>query len=358
MSLLQATIVSIKDLDQGAIEQAQRRLDNLTKPPGSLGVLEEIAARLAGITGNPRPVVGDKVIILMAGDHGVVEEGVSAFPKEVTEQMVLNFARGGAAINVLSRHVGARVVVVDIGVDAEIELSGVIQRKVRRGTRNMAKGPAMTRAEAVEAIEVGIQVAQAEIGRGATLLGTGDMGIGNTTPSSAILAVFSGLPVSDITGRGTGLTDQALLNKVRVIEQAIRVNGPDPSDPLDVLAKVGGLEIAGLTGVILGAAACRIPVVVDGFISSAAALVASRLAPQSVQYMIASHASVEPGHRKMLELIGLVPMLHMKMRLGEGTGAALVMNLVEAATKIMAEMATFADAGVSNSEECVLNNIS
>lgn len=348
MKLMEKTIAGITGLDTGAMEQAQQRLDSLTKPTGSLGVLEEIGVRLAGITGNPLPVVGGKSIILMAGDHGVVDEGVSAYPKAVTEQMVLNFIRGGAAINVLGRHVGARVVVVDVGVDAEIDVPQVLQRKVRRGTRNMAQEPAMTREEAVAAIEAGIRTVQEEIDRGATLIGTGDMGIGNTTPSSAILAVFSGCSAGEITGRGTGLDNQALAHKVQVIEQAIRLNAPAADDPLEVLAKVGGLEIAGLTGVILGAAAGRAPVVVDGFISSAAALVASRLAPKSVDFMIASHASVEPGHQKMLSLIGLAPMLQMKMRLGEGTGAALAMNLVEAAVKVMAEMATFADAGVSN----------
>jgi nicotinate-nucleotide--dimethylbenzimidazole phosphoribosyltransferase len=326
---------------------AQQRLDQLTKPPGSLGVLEDLAVRLAGISGNPLPRVKDKAVVVMAADHGVVEQGVSAFPSEVTAQMVLNFLRGGAAINVLARQAGARVTVVDIGVARSMHQPGLINRKVRLGTANIARCPAMTREEAVQALETGIEIATDEVGRGADILATGDMGIGNTTPSSAILACFSGLPARRVVGRGTGVDDRRLALKVAAVEAALRVNQPDPRDPIDVLSKVGGLEIGGLAGVILGAAANRRPVVIDGFISGAAALVAARIAPKAVNYMIASHLSQEPGHRLILEMLDLEPMLQMKMRLGEGTGAVLAFHLVEAATRILREMATFADAGVS-----------
>ncbi len=347
MQILKNTLRQIRALDQEAMAAARTRLDNLTKPQGSLGMLEDLAERLAGIYGNPLPAIGEKAVIVMAGDHGVVSEGVSAFPQEVTPQMVLNFIAGGAGINVLARHAGARVVVVDVGVAQPVEHPLLVQRNVRRGTRNLAQGPAMTPEEAVAALEAGIEVAEAEIARGANLLATGDMGIGNTTPSSAILAAVSGYPVERLVGRGTGINDERLAQKVRVIQTALATNRPDPRDGLDILAKVGGLEIGGLAGVILAAAAHRIPVVVDGFISTAAALIASRLHPQATNYMIASHVSVEPGHRIMLDLLGLEAMLHVKMRLGEGTGAALAMHIVEGATKVLREMATFADAGVS-----------
>lgn len=351
MQVLQETLNGIGELSQEATQQARRRLDNLTKPRGSLGVLEDIAAQLAGITGDPLPVIKGKAVIVMAGDHGVVEEGVSAYPQEVTPQMVYNFIAGGAGINVLARHAGARVTVVDIGVAAQIKHPSLVSRKVRAGTANMTKGPAMSREEAVKAIEVGIEVAASEIAQGANLLATGDMGIGNTTPSSAILAAFTGLPLDMVVGRGTGIDDQTLVRKKEAIKRALEVNQPDPDDPLDVLSKVGGLEIAGLAGVILGAAARRVPVVIDGFISGAAAMVAARLAPHSTRYMIASHVSEEPGHRYIPDLLGLKPMLQMRMRLGEGTGAVLAFHMVEAATKILREMATFEDAGVSRSHE-------
>jgi nicotinate-nucleotide--dimethylbenzimidazole phosphoribosyltransferase len=284
----------------------------------------------------------------MAGDHGVVAEGVSAFPAEVTPQMVLNFARGGAAMNVLSRHVGAELVLVDIGVAADLpDIPGLLRKKVAYGTANMAKGPAMTRNEAMRALETGIEIAEDLVAKGAGLLGTGDMGIGNTTPSTAVVAAFSGLKVEEVAGRGTGIDDRRLQLKIQAITRALEINRPDPTDPLDVLSKVGGLEIAGLAGLMIGGAACRVPVMIDGFISGAAALVATRLAPAVKDYLIGSHLSEEPGHRVMMEMIGIKPMLHMQMRLGEGTGAALAMGLVDAALKIINEMATFADAGVS-----------
>lgn len=348
MEKLQATVSRIMPVDRSAVEKASLRLDSLTKPQGSLGVLEDIVKQLAGITGNPIPKLGKKSVIIMAGDHGVVEEGVSAFPQEVTPQMVLNFINGGAAINVLSRHAGANIVCCDIGVATDINHPALIIKKVKYGTNNMTKGPAMSREEAVRAIEAGIEVAEDEINRGTSILATGEMGIGNTTPSSAILAAF-GCPVEKAAGRGTGLDDRGLSLKIKTIMKALEVNNPDPTDPIDVLSKVGGLEIAGLAGVILTAAANRIPVVIDGFISSAAALVASKIKPASLQYMIASHVSEEPGHKIMLEMMGLYPMLHMKMRLGEGTGAVLAFHIIEAATRIQSEMATFESAGVSRS---------
>lgn len=347
MSLLQDTISSITPIDQEAVDKAQQRLDSLTKPPGSLGVLEEIVKQLAGITGNPIPRLGKKVVIVMAADHGVVEEGVSAFPQEVTPQMVLNFLAGGAAINVLSRHAGADIACCDIGVAVDIDHPDLIVKKIKYGTNNMAKGPAMSRQEAIAAIEAGIEVAEDQIAKGATILATGEMGIGNTTASSAILAVLSGRLLQQLIGRGTGLNDDGLSIKARVIQKAIEFNRPDPKDPIDVLSKVGGLEIAGLAGVILAAAAHKVPVVIDGFISTAAALIAGKLEPKAVQYMIASHVSEEPGHRIMLDMLELHPMLHMKMRLGEGTGAALAFHIIDAATHIQAEMATFESAGVS-----------
>jgi len=333
------------------MEKARERQDQLTKPAGSLGVLEEISIKLAGITGKVMNNVDNKTVVVMAGDHGIVDEGVSAFPREVTPQMVANFIHGGAAINVLSRHVGAKVVVVDVGVAVPIEDASVVSRKVKSGTANFAKEPAMTRDEAVKALEVGIEIAHQEIDKGANLLATGDMGIGNTTPSSAILIALTGKPVDGLVGKGTGINNGILSHKKKVIADAVDLLKPDKNDPIDVLAKVGGLEIGALAGLIIGAAARRVPVIIDGFISGSAALVAGRIAPQSKDYMIASHVSVEPGHRIILEELGLKPMLYMDMRLGEGTGAALAMGMVEAATKIMNEMATFAEAGVSEKEE-------
>jgi nicotinate-nucleotide--dimethylbenzimidazole phosphoribosyltransferase len=350
MGLLEEVLSEIKPLDKEAMKAARNHQDRLTKPAGSLGMLEEVSIRLAGITGNVINDVSKKTVIVMAGDHGVTDEGVTAFPKEVTAQMVLNFAHGGAAINVLSKHVGAEVVVVDVGVAVPIDSPGVVSRKVRMGTANFAKEEAMTREEAIKAVGVGIEIAFDEIDNGAKILATGDMGIANTTPSSAILMAITGLESGDAVGRGTGITDEALLRKRDVIEKSIALHKPDPEDPMDVLAKVGGLEIAGIAGVILGAAARRTPVVIDGFISGAGALIAGHISPQSRDYMFASHVSVEPGHRKIIENLGLKPMLFMDMRLGEGTGAALAMNLIEAATKIISEMATFTEAGVSDKD--------
>lgn len=348
MSLLVQTIQSIQPLDSAAMDAARARQNRLTKPPGSLGRLEEISIQVAGITGQERPVIGDKVIITCAGDHGVVAQGVSAYPQEVTPQMVYNFLSGGAAINVLARHVGARVVVVDTGVIADFEpQSGLVIKKVAHGTADMTQGPAMSQDQAVQAIEAGIEVVEDEIARGASLVATGDMGIGNTTPSSAIVAAMTGQPVAQVTGRGTGIDDARLAHKVAVIERALAVNRPESSDALDVLSKIGGFEIGAIAGVILGAAARRVPVVVDGFISTAGALIAGGLAPFARDYMIAAHDSVEIGHKAMLDYLCLVPCLDFDLRLGEGTGAALVLSVVEAACKVLDEMATFESAGVS-----------
>lgn len=344
---LAALIESIGPLQDAAVSEAQRRLDSLTKPPGSLGQLEVIAKQVAGITGEVMPAFERKTVIVMAGDHGVCEEGVSAFPAEVTPQMVMNFLSGGAAVNVLARQAGADVACVDIGVNADLEHPQLISRKVRKGTSNLAKGPAMSDEEAVQAILAGADVVRELYEQGYRLFGTGDMGIGNTTPSAALLAVLGGVPVAEAVGRGTGVDDEGIARKISAIERGIAVNRPQSDDPLGTLAKLGGFEIAGLAGVILGAAALRCPVVIDGFISTAAALVAARLAPSSAAYMIASHLSHERGHARLLEAIGLKPVLQLDMRLGEGTGAALLFPLIDAAGRIMREMATFDSAGVS-----------
>jgi nicotinate-nucleotide--dimethylbenzimidazole phosphoribosyltransferase len=351
-ALLRETVAAIRPPDGAAMAATRARLDALTKPPGSLGRLEELAVQLAGIGGAPPAGYRRPVVVVMAGDHGVTAEGVSAYPSEVTAQMVGNFLAGGAAINVLARQAGAEVRVVDLGVAAELpDHPLLVKRKVGYGTANLARGPAMTREQALEAIGVGIEVARAEVAAGADLLLTGDMGIGNTTPSSAIVAALSGEPPRLVTGRGTGLDARGLRQKVRVIERALRRNTPDGTDPLGVLAGVGGFEIGGLTGLILGGAAARVPVLLDGFISGAAALLAGRLAPAARANMVAAHQSVEIGHRVILRELGLRPLLTLDLRLGEGTGAALALHLVAAATRILWEMATFSEAGVSDRPE-------
>jgi len=343
-------IASIKPLDHEAMEQAKMRQQQLTKPPGSLGRLEDLAVQIVGITGQLAPAIERKAVIVMAGDHGVTVEGVSAYPSVVTAQMVLNFLRGGAAINVLAKLAGARVVVVDVGVATDIQHPDLLVRKVTAGTANMAIGPAMTRVQAIEAVQVGIDVFEAQFEQGIDLVATGDMGIGNTTASSAITAVLTGAPVAAVTGYGTGISDGQLAHKIAVIEQAIACSRSNPNDPLTVLASVGGLEIAGLVGVILAAASHRVPVVIDGFISGAAALVAVKLCPGVRSYLIASHVSVERGHQLILEHLGLIPLLNLELRLGEGTGAALAMSIIEGAIHTHTEMATFAEAGVSDKD--------
>jgi nicotinate-nucleotide--dimethylbenzimidazole phosphoribosyltransferase len=349
MDIVQTTLARIKPINADLLTLAQERLDNKTKPPGSLGRLEEFARRVAAISGSTEPDVSRKVIFTFAGDHGIVEEGVSLYPKEVTSQMVFNFLAGGAGVNVLARHVGAEVRVVDVGVDFDFENApGMIHRKVARGTQNFAKGPAMTRDEALAALQVGIDLADQCKSEGIGLVGTGEMGIGNTSPSSAIITAISGKTVAEVTHRGTGISDFALFNKIHVIKKGLEINRPDPADPLDVVTKVGGLEIAAIAGLVLGCAANSIPVVIDGFISTAGALIASELHPNVRDYIFAAHRSVEIGHSFMLERIGVRPILDLDFRLGEGTGAALAMGLIEAGVKVLKEMATFEQAGVSH----------
>jgi nicotinate-nucleotide--dimethylbenzimidazole phosphoribosyltransferase len=338
----------IPPFDDEASQTARDRQALLTKPSGSLGYLEELSIQLAGITGNSRPHFRHKGVIIMAADHGIALEGVSAYPPEVTAQMMMNFLNGGAAINVLARQANATVKIVDIGVAYDFNsMEGLIHRKIAPGTRNMCKGPAMTRRQAEEAIQAGIDIVQSEINNGLDLVASGEMGIGNTTPSSAITAVLTGLPVEQVTGRGTGIDDAGLARKIEAIREAIRVNTPDPNDPMEVLIRLGGLEIAGLAGVAIGAAAKRIPVVVDGFISATAALVATELAPAIKPYLIASHQSVEIGDQAIWKKLGLRPILNLDMRLGEGTGAVLAFHIIEAAVRLLDEMATFSEAGVS-----------
>ncbi len=348
---LEEIIAAIRPLDRVAMKAAQSRQDSLTKPLGSLGRLEEISIKVAGIRGERLPRLQHKAIVTMAGDHGVVAEGVTLYPQEVTAQMVRNFLDGGAGINVLARHMATRVVVVDMGVAADLEpREGLISKKIAYGTQDMMLGPAMSHQQALAAIEAGLEVLEQEVEKGLDIVGTGDMGIGNTTASSAITAVMTGKPVAEVTGRGTGIDERQLAHKVRVIERALALNEPDANDPLDVLAKVGGFEIGGLIGVMMGAAAHRIPIVIDGFISGAAALLATRMAPRLGDFLIAGHISAERGHRAVLKRLGLKPLLDLEMRLGEGSGAALAIFLIEAAVKALAEMATFAEAGVSQAE--------
>lgn len=345
-----ATCAAIADLAADAASATQALLDAKTKPRGSLGQLEALACKLAGITGQSPPPLPNKAIVVMAGDHGVAQEGVSAYPPEVTRQMLLNFARGGAAINVLARQVGARLVVVDMGVCGPAQaIPGVRSCRVRAGTSNFARGPAMTMPEAVSALEHGIALAGELADTGVNLIGIGEMGIGNTSAASALLAALAGAPVSTITGRGTGIDDATWTRKVTAIETALTVNRARHGSALEVLAALGGFEIAGLAGVVLGAAARRIPVVLDGFIASTAALCATSLAPRAGHYLIASHRSVEVGHRLVLQALGCQPLFDLGLRLGEGTGAALAMPMVEAAVRIVHEMATFADAAVTDS---------
>ncbi len=350
MNLLNHTIRHITPPNAAMEQAALDRLRNQARPAGSLGVLEALSARLAGIAGTIDVRLKRKIIITCAGDHGVAAEGVSLFPQEVTAQMVYNFVNGGASVCVLARHAGAEVRVADIGVNFDFAPDlPIFHQKIKKGTNNFTKGPAMTREEAVASVEAGISIVEALVAENRPdMIGTGDMGIGNTTPSTAIIAVFSGLPVAELTGRGTGIDDAALQTKIRVIEKGMAVNQPDPADPLDVLAKVGGLEIGALAGLVLGGARHRIPVVCDGLISTAGALIACELAPAAKAYVFASHRSQEIGHRYMLERLGLKPLVDLDFRLGEGTGAAVAMELLDASTRILAEIKTFAEVGIKN----------
>ena len=341
-----AALGSLTPLDQSSAAEAAALHDRLAKPRGALGRLEEVGVRLAAIAATcPPPVPEPVVVAVFAGDHGVLEEGVTPWPQEVTAQMVAAFCSGGAAVNVLARHAGADVVVVDVGVAAELAPApGLLLRKVRRGTANLATGPAMTVDEAGQALDVGAEVAAHAVAGGARCLVTGDMGIGNTTASAALIAAHTGRPAARVTGRGTGIDDEAFARKVAVVDRAVA--GLD-GDPLGVLAAVGGLEIAALAGFVVGGAAARVPVVVDGVVALAAVLTAAALAPASADYCFAGHRSTEPGAAAALDHLGLTPLLDLGMRLGEGTGACLAVPLVQAAAKVLREMATLDGAGVT-----------
>jgi nicotinate-nucleotide--dimethylbenzimidazole phosphoribosyltransferase len=337
------SLPEIQRPDRAILPLLQKHLDNLTKPPHSLGRLEELARSFGLMRGSADLILKKRAIFTFAADHGISKAGVSAYPREVTAQMVFNFIRGGAAINVLCRHYGIQNVVVDAGVDYDFpELAGLVSRKVGRGTENFLERPAMTVEEAMQSVETGM-----DLGQGYDLLGTGDMGIGNTTSSAAICALFTGLPVEEVVGRGTGVDDDRLRHKTNIIRDALARHKPNASNPLDVLAKVGGFEIGAIAGFILGAASRRIPVVVDGFISGAGAMVATRLEPACRDYLFFSHVSRERGHRRMLEFFDAHPILDLDMCLGEGTGAAIAMDVITAAVCVYNEMATFDSASVS-----------
>ena len=347
-----SVVAALRPLDTGAARQAAEHHDRLTKPRGALGRLESLGVQLAGIAGlSPPPVPEPATVVVFAGDHGVVAEGVTPWPQEVTAQMVANFVAGGAAINVLARHTGADVLVVDVGVASALDAApGLLARNVRRGTANLAVEPAMTLDEARAALDVGASVAAQAVAGGARALVTGEMGIGNTTPAAALIAACTGLPAATVTGRGTGIDDARLARKIGVVERALaRFHaGPDEADALALLASLGGLEIAALAGFIVGGAAERVPVIVDGVIALSALAVAVRLAPAALPYCIAGHRSTEPGATAALEHLGIEPVLDLELRLGEGSGACLALTVVQAAAKVLGEMATFDAAGVSD----------
>ena len=349
---LSQAIGRIHPADSEAMRRARARQLDLTKPPGSLGRLEDVSIRLAGIFGTERPRIGARAVIVAAGDHGVVAQGVTGYPQEVTAQMVMNFLSGGAAISVMCRRLGIKQVIVDAGVAAELPPHPELRAlKIGQGTDDISRGPAMSLQQAEMCVAEGIGLASEVIESGVDLIATGDMGIGNTTPSSAITSAVTGVSPEETTGEGTGRTPEELRHKAEVVRAALEVNAPDPVDGLDLLSKVGGFEIGVLAGVVLGAATMRRPVVVDGFISGAAALVARALCPSARDYMIASHVSAERGHRAALASLELVPLLDLGMRLGEGTGAALAIPIVEASAACLSEMATFTEAGVSDREQ-------
>jgi nicotinate-nucleotide--dimethylbenzimidazole phosphoribosyltransferase len=352
MERLQTTIQAITSPSREWRERALERLRQQARPAGSLGVLEDLSARLAGIFKTLDVRLDRKVIVTCAGDHGICEEGVSLFPSEVTPQMVYNFVRGGASINVLAKHAGAEVRVADLGVAADFESDlPIFHKKIAKGTRNFAVGPAMTREEAVASLVAGIDIVAAILAEGPVqLFGTGDMGIGNTTPSTAIIAAYSGMGLDALTGRGTGVDDEGLQRKKAAIRKGLKVNQPDPDDALDVLAKVGGFEIGGIAGIVVGAAAEGIPVVCDGLIATAGALIACQLAPAARGYLFASHHSVEVGHRYMLDHLKLEPLLDLRFRLGEGTGAAVAMELIDAATRVLADIKTFEEVAIADAQ--------
>ncbi len=338
----------IQPVDRALQERYQQRIDNLTKPVGSLGLLEALASRYAAIRHPDLDSIDRKALFTFAADHGVSRAGVSLYPREVTAQMVYNFLSGGAAINVLCRHYGIKNVIVDVGVDHEFDrANGLVHRKIGRGTRNFLEEPAMTRDDAERAVHVGFELADAEIKNGAGLLGTGEMGIGNTTASSAISAAVTRLPPEEVTGHGTGVDERGRAHKIDVVRRALALHQPSPEDPFDVLAKVGGFEIGAIMGVALAGASRSVPVVIDGFISTAGALLALQLCPRTLEYLFFSHCSWETGHQRVLAWLGVRPLLNLDLRLGEGTGAAIAMNLMTASVKLMVEMATFDEARVS-----------
>jgi nicotinate-nucleotide--dimethylbenzimidazole phosphoribosyltransferase len=339
---------TVEPIDKNILEQARARHDQLTKPLGSLGILEEIGIRLAAIYNTMKPKVTGKGVVVFAADHGVTDAGVSAYPKAVTEQMVLNFLHGGAAINVLSQTNNVEMMVVDVGVDADFPgYPKLLERKVARGTRNMLEAPAMTHEELRRGLEVGIEAANLMIDKGVNLIAGGDMGIGNTTAATAIISVMTGIGVAELTGRGTGVDDAGLQRKIEVIEKVIALHQVKKEEPLELLRCVGGLEIAAMTGFYLASAARRVAIVLDGFVSHAAALVAVSLNPNLKDYLFASHTSQNESHRKRFELLGVKPLFNFTLRLGEGTGAVLAMPVIESAASILSDMATFAEAGVS-----------
>lgn len=350
MHLLKQTLDAIRPVDRAVMAAAQREIDYCLKPPGSLGKLESMARQIAGITGQVHNAIRKKAIVVMMADNGVYTEGVAMYPQDITRIGAEFVTTGRMGVNFLARQAGADIIAVDIGIQVDVDLPRVINRKVRHGTANFLKEPAMTREEAIQAIEAGIEVTMDAIDRGYDLIGTGEIGIGNTTASSAVLFAFTGAPIDRVVGRGAGLTDEAFARKKAVVEEAVRRHRPDPDDPLDVLAKVGGLDIAGMVGTYLACAARRVPVVTDGLISNVAALAAMRCKPEAVQYMIPSHISFEPGAKLLKEITGLEPMLDMDMRLGEGTGCALMFTIIEAALRMIEEMGTFAVLGKSRDE--------
>lgn len=350
MRLLTQTLAAIQPTDRLAMAAAQREMDYCLKPPGSLGKLEDIARQIAGITGQIHNAIRKKAIIVMMADNGVCAEGIAMYPQDITRIGADFVTSGRMGVNFLAKHAGADIIAVDIGIQVDVDLPKVLNRKIRYGTANFLKEAAMTREEAIQALEVGIEVTNAAIDQGYDLLGTGEIGIGNTTASSAVLYAFTGAPIEQVVGRGAGLTDAAFARKKEVIQEAVQLRQPNPDDPIDVLSKVGSLDIAGMAGIYLTCAARRVPVVTDGLISSVAALAAIRLAPAATDYMIPSHLSVEPGARLLREITGLQPMLMMDMRLGEGTGCALMFPLIEASLRMTREMGTFAILGKSRED--------
>ncbi len=349
--LIQDTIDSIQPVSKDFQARAQVALNQLTKPVGSLGRLEELAVQYVAIRQELPPLMPEPVVLTLAADHGVVREGVSAYPSSVTAQMVMNFLNGGAAINVLAKQVSAQVRVVDMGVESALgHLPGLLDHKIGLGTNNFVEGPAMSYEQALQSIEVGIHLARDAHADGLRVMGIGEMGIGNTTSSSAIVAVMTGQSIAKVTGKGTGVDAERFAKKIQIIEQGITRNQPNAKDPVDVLAKVGGFEIGGLVGLILGGAACRMPVVLDGFITGAAMLLAQALVADCHDYVIPSHSSAEPGHRCVLEHLGLHPLLDLDLRLGEGTGACLAIGLLKSAISCLRDMATFENAGVDGAE--------